>query len=182
MKALDVDGIEFQFDENWQFSKFDDWSYYRNQFSKMGNSIKAIDLIALSPNKTLWLIEVKDYRHPGASVPTLGELSGIVWGKVMSTMAALIPAAIHANDTDERTLSDSLRKCTALRVAVHVEQPPKRSALFPEGAINLANLQLRLARTLKPIDPHPKVESTKLQHSCWKTKTSPGAPSSSKCP
>lgn len=62
MQRHNVDGLNFDFPDDWQVSKYDDWSYYRNQFAKMWNGIKSLDLLAVDPVQTAWLIEVKDYR------------------------------------------------------------------------------------------------------------------------
>ena len=62
MPEINVDGLLFVFPEGWEVDKFDEWAFYRNQFSKQHNNIKAVDLLALEcSKKTLWLIEVKDF-------------------------------------------------------------------------------------------------------------------------
>ena len=61
MTNIEVDGLTFTFPDSWKVSKYDDWAFYRNQFSKIKNGIKAVDLLAIE-NQVTWLIEVKDYR------------------------------------------------------------------------------------------------------------------------
>ena len=62
MPEINVDGLLFVFPEGWEVDKFDELAFYRNQFSKQHNNIKAVDLLALEcSKKTLWLIEVKDF-------------------------------------------------------------------------------------------------------------------------
>ena len=53
--------LTFTFPANAQVFKYDDMSFYRNQFIKMADGIKAMDL-AYIDGQTFWLIEVKDYR------------------------------------------------------------------------------------------------------------------------
>ena len=65
MMRLEVDGLTFTFSAGWSADKYDDWSFYRNQFGKMRDGIKAIDLLVLDPDNTAWFVEVRDYRrHP----------------------------------------------------------------------------------------------------------------------
>lgn len=160
MTVVEVDGIEFRFEDGWHVAKYDDWSYYRNQFGRMRNGIRAIDLIAHSPDDDLWLIEVKDYRHGSAAVPLVAELAETVWKKVYDTLAALIPAAANANDRNEKSLADRFRRSRKLRVVLHVEQPASSSRLYPGGAINLANMKMKLNELLRAIDSHPRVASS----------------------
>ncbi|MGZ4970941.1 MAG: hypothetical protein ACXV8O_02465 [Methylobacter sp.] len=94
MQRFNVDGLNFDFPNDWQVSKYDDWSFYRNQFSRMRNGIKSLDLLAIDPNKTAWLIEVKDYRINSRTKPS--DLGEEIAHKVFDTLAAIIPAKIHA--------------------------------------------------------------------------------------
>jgi hypothetical protein len=157
---FNVDGLTFTFPDDWQVAKYDEWSYYRNQFGKMRSSIRAVDLVAKAPDETVWLVEVKDYRHPDAVVPSLEELADVAWCKVYDTLAALVPASQLANCHAERRLAKQLCRGKSLRIVLHVEQPTKRSVLFPRGGIDPANLRMKLKQMLKPIDPHALVAST----------------------
>ena len=47
MPEINVDGLLFVFPEGWEVDKFDEWAFYRNQFSKQHNNIEAVDLLAL---------------------------------------------------------------------------------------------------------------------------------------
>jgi len=53
--------LKFTFGENCQASKYDEWSFYRNQFQNICGGSKAVDIICLN-DCIIWLIEVKDYR------------------------------------------------------------------------------------------------------------------------
>lgn len=97
MQYIDEGRLRFGFPDRWQIGKYDDWSFYRNQFSKMRNGIKSLDILAIDSDKTAWLIEVKDYRVNSRTKPSdLGEEIAL---KVSDTLAAIIPAKIHATNS-----------------------------------------------------------------------------------
>jgi hypothetical protein len=152
MQRLPVDGLYFNFPDDWHVSKYDDWSFYRHQFSRMWNGIKSLDLLALSPGKTAWLIEVKDYRLNQRTKPS--ELSEEIGKKVFDTLAALLPAKVNAGNAEEVAISKRILDANKLRVVLHLEQPAKHSKLRPR-AINPADVQTKLRQILKPIDAHP---------------------------
>lgn len=164
MTTVRVDRLHFTFSASWQVSKYDDWAFYRHQFVKMWDGIKAVDLIALE-NQCLWLIEVKDYRAVRRTKAV--ELADEVAQKVFATLAALLPAKVNAVALEERNFAGACVNITQLRVVLHLEQPRKHSKLFPR-VIDPANVQLKLRTLIKPIDPHPKVvESTQMQGVAW---------------
>lgn len=150
MPPLDIDGLQFDFPEGWQVSKYDEWSFYRNQFAKQQNGIKAVDALALSPDQKAFLIEVKDYRHPDTEKPS--QLPEAIANKVMHTLAALLPARLYANEPGEKAFSNSLLGCRQLSVVVHVEQPAGH-----RPKVDLADLKQKIKRLLRAIDPHPKI-------------------------
>ena len=151
--SLSVERLVFSFPRGWLASKYDDWSFYRNQFSSQGGGIKAIDLLALSPNGDAYLIEVKDYRHPDAVRPS--ELPQAIADKVLMTLAALLPAKLRASDAGERESADKILQCKKLRVIAHVEQPRAHRPL-----VDPADLRMKLRQLLRAVDPHVKVVST----------------------
>jgi hypothetical protein len=166
MPTLSVDGLDFEFEDTWTVGKFDDWTFYRKQFSRMWNGIKSIDLLAYDPHaRTLWLIEVKDYRsHPRTKVISLADE---VAHKVFDTFAALLPAAANATVAEEKKLARESLASKRIRVVLHLEQPAKTSTLRPR-AIDPANVRQELKRLLKPIDPHVLVaESRQLGSLAW---------------
>lgn len=152
MPPLNVDGLMFSFPQGWKTSKYDEWSFYRNQFSKQQNNIKAVDVLALAPSQTAFLIEVKDYRHPNTEKPS--ELAQAIANKVLHTLAALLPAKLHANEFNEQQLAAAILTCTFLRVVAHIEQPARH-----QPVIDPADLKQKLRSLLKAIDAHPKVVS-----------------------
>ncbi len=164
MQSHEVDGVTFTFSHGWQVTKFDDWSFYRNQYSRMHDGIKALDLLAQDTAKCLWLIEVKDYRQHPRTKPSA--LDQEVAAKIENTLAALMPARCNAISAEAK-LAQQLLSSKRLRVVLHLEQPAKHSRLRPR-AINLADVQQKLRQRLKPIDAHPLVtESLDMQGVPW---------------
>lgn len=164
MLRFDVDGLYFEFPENWQVSQYDQWAFYRNQFAKMWNGIKALDLLAVDVQRTAWLIEVKDYRMHSRTKPT--ELPDEVAQKILHTLSAMLPARLHANVSDEKQLAKAVAAAKTLRVILHLEQPAKHSRLRPR-AINPADVQQKLRKLVKPIDAHPRVIDSAVSGFGW---------------
>lgn len=154
MPHVEVDGLLFMFPDAWLTGKFDEWVFYRAQFSTMWDGIKAIDLLAVDPDQTAWFIEVKDYRLFPRTKPT--ELADEIAHKVFDTLAALLPAKTSASVLEEKSLAGAVLRARKIRVILHLEQPAKPSRLRPR-AINPADLTLQLRIKLKPIDTHPFV-------------------------
>lgn len=165
MPSISEGALTFQFPNDWQATKFDDWSFYRKQFQSVCGGAKAIDLLAIAPDRCLWAIEIKDYRqHPRAK--TL-DLMDEVACKVRDSLAALVAARVNANNADEKAKSRDALACNRIRVVLHLEQSTKHSTLFPR-AIDPAKVKQRLKQLLKAIDPHPKVvEIGRLEDVAW---------------
>ncbi len=158
MQRFNVDGLNFDFPDDWLVSKYDDWSFYRNQFSRMWNGIKSLDLLAVDTDKTAWLIEVKDYRVNSRTKPS--DLAEEVAYKVFDTLAAIIPVKVYATDPDEKQLARAVTASNKLKVILHLEQPAKHSKLRPR-AINPVDVQQKIRQLLKPVDAHPLVVEMK---------------------
>lgn len=155
-----VDSLTFTFPDGWLVSKYDEWGFCRD-FQKMKSGIKGVDLIAISPNKTLWLIEAKDFRaHPRTKPIPLHEE---VWQKVYDTLAALLPAKLNASESVEQEFAGKILAASSIRVALQCEQPSKPSKLFPPS-VSEADVQQKLKKMLKPIDPHPLVINRNRTH------------------
>jgi hypothetical protein len=157
LTAIDFDGFTYGFPTSWLASRDDEWSFYRRQFSKQFDGIKAVDLLAFdTDSKTLWLIEAKDYAKNDHTKPS--ELSDEIAEKVIFTLAALLPASLNANDAQEKELAKACLSARQIRVALHLEQP-HFLAPFPKGTVNLSNISDKLKRTVRAVDPHPQVVS-----------------------
>ncbi len=152
MSELNVDGLKFKFPEGWQCDKYDEWVFYRNQFTKQFDGIKAVDILAVSLDKTAYLIEVKDYSHPDTEKPSA--LPKAVAEKVIHTLAALLPAKIHATEEKERNLAAAVLGCKSIKVVLHIEQPRKHKAI-----VDLADIKQKLKQLLRAVDAHPKITS-----------------------
>ena len=146
----------FDFPDDWQCTKFDDWIFYTNQFQRIPH-LKGVDFLTLDTNNCIWFIEVKDYRQHPRTKPI--ELADEITQKVINTLAALLPAKVNANEEQERLLASRILRAQRIRVILHLEQPLQHSRLFPK-AIDLANVTHQLRQKLKAIDPHPKVVDT----------------------
>lgn len=151
---LNVDGLIFHFPENWNAVKFDEWAFYRQQFSRMRNGIKGVDILALPPrNDVLWMIEVKDFRiNPRRKSQPLHEE---LWEKVFATLAALAAAPANANEPEEKEFAKKAILAERIRVIFHGAQPQRISRLFP-ASYDQANLQQKMRSIFKAIDPHAR--------------------------
>ncbi len=152
MTAIKVEKLTFTFPSDWQASKYDDWSFYRNQFGCQSPGIQAVDLLVRDANDTAYLIEVKDYRHPDTETPS--ELPKAIANKVLMTLAAMLPARLNGNDPDERAMAHAVLTCQRLRVIAHIELPQAHRPV-----VNRADLKQKLAQLLRAVDAHPKVVS-----------------------
>ncbi|QXP86590.1 hypothetical protein [Methylococcus capsulatus] len=157
MTTLQVENLTFEFPVSWQASKYDDWSFYRNQFVKQRDGIGAVDILAKAPCGTAYLIEVKDYRHPDTEKPS--DLPQSLANKVLMTLAALLPARLNSNEAQERAMARAILTCKKLRVVAHVELPRRHMPV-----IDPADLKQKLAQLLRAVDAHPKVVSTHQMH------------------
>ena len=134
-------------------SQYDTWAFYRKQFINVANGTKAVDFIYLDNNqKTAWLIEVKDYRHPDTEQIKPSKLGEVVALKVRDTLAGLVAASCNANDPQEKKLAKQALKTKSFRVVLHMEQHQRRLKF-----IDPADVLLKLKQKLKAVDAHPCV-------------------------
>lgn len=154
MTVVPIDGLNFTFPAGWLPGKPDDWIYYRSQFSRIRNGIKATDAVVVDNSDQAWLVEVKDYRKHARTKPSC--LADEVAAKVFDTLAMMLPASLHATDSGEKVLARKVCRASGLRVVLHLEQPAKHSRLRPR-AIDPAALKMKLKSLVKPIDAHPLV-------------------------
>ena len=174
-----ADGVlTFDFPADWQAAKLDEWSFYRNQFQRLGSGlrvtcpkcdvelrclqcqsamtsgIKAVDFLAVERKESTWLIEVKDYRKQRRTKTI--DIADEIALKVRDSLAMLMAANSNANDPAEKKLARAAIGALGIRIVLHLEQPPSHSKLFPR-AIDPAKVQQRLKQLLRSIDPHPRV-------------------------
>ena len=137
MKNKIIEGqLTFSFTEP-NATKYDEWSFYRNQFNAVCGGTKAVDLLYLE-QQNFWLIEIKDYRqHTRTKTIDLADEIAL---KVRDTLAGLVAAQVNANEQIERDFAKEALKKKRIRVVLHLEQPIHTSRLFPR-AINPADVK-----------------------------------------
>jgi len=158
--------LEFDFPNSCQASKYDDWSYYRNQFQSVANRSKAVDIVCVE-RRVSWLIEIKDYRrHPRTKTI---DIADEVAEKVRDTLAGLAAAASNANESEERQHARKALASRKWRVVLHLEQSAAPRRLW-RSPIDPAALLLKLrSRKLKAVDAHPLIcnRNTPLPQIPW---------------
>ena len=156
MPTLYEANITCTFPDGWEVTKYDDWAFYRNRFSSSCCGNKGVDFLAYDhENRTLWLIELKDYRQFQRTKDDTISLWDEVAIKVRDTLAGLFAAKVDRAHEDQPYAARVL-KATKLRVAFHMEQPRTHSKLF-RRAYKREDIRQKLRQLLKPIDPHPRV-------------------------
>lgn len=144
--------MTFKFPLDALSSKYDEWSFYRNQFNGAFGGTRAVDIV-YADSESAWLIEIKDYREHVRTKAI--DLPDEIAFKVRDTLAGLMSAARNANDGDEKRVARAMLRKTKLRLVLHLEQPSKHSRLRPQGkAIDPAAVLKKMKGLLKPIDPH----------------------------
>lgn len=179
MPVITEGELRFAFPKGWTASKFDEWSFYRNQFARLSNAevvcnrcdvavecpkcqskrvagTKGIDVLAFAPDKAMWQVEVKDYRV--TRVTDFRFLADVVALKVRDTLACLAAAQISANDAGEQAHAKSALSCVRIRVVLHLEMPPTHSP-HKSAATQRMEVLAKLKSLLKAIDPRPQVVS-----------------------
>ena len=153
MTEIEEGDLTFTFPDDCEVDKYDEWSFYRNQFQPVAGGSKAVDILCVSGDAA-WLIEIKDYRqHPRTKPSDIGdELAS----KVRDTLAGLAAASSNANSRDERALARRALQRRRWRVVLHLEQPSTRSGLWPQPC-NAANVLSKAHRKLKAVDAHPQI-------------------------
>jgi hypothetical protein len=152
--VLSVDGYTVAFPDAWLAGKFDSWVFYNQHFCRVQDGLKAVDIVAVSPDGVVYLIEFKDYRNrKREKTETL--LSEFI-GKTLSTLAALLPAGCNARDSDEQALARRALSSVRTKLILHLDQSKPGNKLFPPVA-DAAALTQKLRGRLRSIDTHPKV-------------------------
>ncbi len=165
MPDIEVDGLIFNFPDNWRMSKLDEWSFYRRQFQNVCGGAKAVDLLALENRQCAWFIEAKDYRNHRRTKTI--EIADEVACKVRDSLAGLVAAHINADDPDQREQANSAFHANRIRVVLHLEQPAKHSKMFPR-VIEPSKVKQKLKQLIKAIDPHPLVlEMNRMGNVAW---------------
>jgi hypothetical protein len=163
MQNVLVDGLPFQFPDDWHVTKLDDWPFYRNHFRKMWDHIKAVDLGAIDGD-TLWLIEAKDYRaHPQ---PKSKDLIASVGKKVADSLACLMAAQHNAHDLHHQRFAKKACCCQRVHVVFHLEQSiaQQRHLTTFRTTRSTRSQQQALRQLIRPIDPRARVISAQRSY------------------
>lgn len=153
MTVLTEGRLTFTFPKDSCASKYDEWSFYRNQFDSAFGGAKAVDIVYVD-SRIAWLIEVKDYRA-NRRTKTI-DLGDEIAYKVRDSLAGLVAAQCNANDMQEKDVAKKMLSSKKIRVVLHLEQPTQHSKLFPR-AIDPSKILLKLKQLLRSIDAHPLV-------------------------
>ena len=167
MTKIKEGDLTFSFPDCCQASKYDDWSFYRNQFQAVAGGSKAVDILCVKGN-ALWLIEIKDYRqHPRTNSSGIAdELAR----KVRDTLAGLAAAEKEVkNYPDQRELARKALATGRWRVVLHLEQPAKPSKLWRTPIDPATVIQDLRSKKLKAVDAHPVIcdRSTIPNYTPW---------------
>ncbi|MEZ5476020.1 MAG: hypothetical protein R3E95_00490 [Thiolinea sp.] len=157
--VINEDRLSFSFPDGTLASKYDEWAFYRKRFNSAFGGTKAVDIIHVDTDKTVWLIEVKDYRANRRTKPS--ELGDEIALKVRDTLAGLVAACFQAQEATEKQAAKKVLQAKQLKVVLHLEQPQKTSKLFPQ-VVDPADIKQRMKMLLKAVDAHPVVVN---QHS-----------------
>ena len=174
MLEISVENLCFTFPDEWEVSKYDDWEFYRKNFCY--KSFKAVDLMAISPDKEGFLIEVKDYRkHPRTKVV---DIAAEIRKKVFDTLAVLLPAKIWASEKSEKELAAkfllTVLSTKRIHIIFHLEQPKNFADKLHRTFINPVNILQKLQQLLHPLDPIRIVVEGDSMRSCrWQVQDLP---------
>lgn len=167
MTTLIEGGLEFVFAEDCTATKYDEWSFYRNQFANVPNrrGSKAVDFLCIHQD-IAWLIEVKDYRaHRRDKDIGIAEEVAL---KVRDTLAGLAAARLNSSSLEER--SAARRALTKQwRIALHLEQPIHPNRLHPV-VMERAPVLEALTMAVRAIDPHPIVVDSSSEGGPWRVR------------
>lgn len=163
--------VLWTFPDGWSAMKFDDWSFFRKQFQGCADGNKAMDILAMAPDKkVLWMIEPKDYKRHRRE-PKKGSLAMEVAEKARDTLSGILVASMNAAN-DEKAFAQGAVRVRKIRVVLHLEQARRPSRLHPE-VCDRADVTQKLKQLLKAIDPHPIVMSSSTAWQRWTTTWSP---------
>ena len=142
MTEIHEGNLKFMFPGDCQVDKYDDWSFYCNQFQSTAGGSKAVDILCIS-DEAAWLIEIKDYRKHRRM--KLSDIEDELASKVRDTLAGLAAASANANSIDEQSLAWQALRVRRWRVVLHLEQPNVRTRLRPKPFLITLESKPRLA-------------------------------------
>lgn len=151
MTAYDEQQQRFTFDDAlWQVLKYDDSPEFRNHLGKQIQGSKAVDFVALGPESTLYLLEIKDYRKDHTPRPE-AEVVSVVSQKVRDTLSGLI--GLQRREVGPDFLQDWLSRCSLagceLKVVLWDEEQGQDNL---QKKLRAASLRKEIRNKLKWLD------------------------------
>lgn len=164
--------IRFEFPDEWEVFRPERASYYKNHFQKFAGGCKEMDFILFEPNRTLWLMEVKDYTTD-RRVKNQCVFEEVA-EKVRDNLALLLAGSVRDDPSNAgvRSFMDCCKIPAEIRVVLHLEQPTKPSKMFP-GVKMKADAAQMLRTKLRAVDPHARVYSTASTGMPWRSEWNP---------
>ena len=149
MTEIEVGELTFEFPEDCEATKYDEWEFYQKRFQSIQDGTKAVDIVCVVAGEA-WLIEVKDYREHERTKPS--EIAEEVAAKVRDTLSGLAAASANAEGDDEKEIAKRALRRRCWRVALHLEQnEPTEPGLWPRP-IDDAKVLLKLRSRLRSVD------------------------------
>lgn len=132
-----------------------------------------MDFLGFEPSyRTLWMVELKDYRQFRRTKDEKISLWDEVAVKARDTLAGLFAGTVERGHDDHAFARLSL-SAQKVCVVLHLEQPRTHSRLFPRP-YDPADIQQKLKQLVKPIDAHPcVVELQNMAHVPWTAESIP---------
>ena len=151
--------LRFSFGDAWRVEKYDEHRGYRQRLGKLGNT-RAVDFVGCHENKTLFLIEVKDFRgHRIENKDRLhhGMLAQEIAWKARDTLPGLIAA--HRARLDGESWEPFVSALTdpACRLSVVLwleEDRPSRGPWARRRTVARGTLTKQLKRKLRWLTTH----------------------------
>ena len=127
MPTINEGRLQFDFTDDWSIIKVDDSKAYRDWMGKLDGT-KAVDILGLLDNQTLYFIEVKDFReHRIENKPRLssGDLVVEIAQKVRDTVTCIVTA--YRRQSEQNVVWDSFfhtleNKDKPLKVVLWLEE------------------------------------------------------------
>lgn len=171
MPTVNLDGSIFTFPDSWKVEVYDTWKRSA-KLAGSALSAKACDLVALSDDNVLYLIEAKDYTYPvGTRTPPLEKLAMAIARKGFHTLGGLYSGAHF--DSDKAAFCRLALACRRIELYLSVELPADKGLLYQQST-TMATIQELLAREAKPfLSGKPFVVSSQNGNAPWSSARDP---------
>jgi hypothetical protein len=158
-RTIQEGALSFEFADNWHVLKLDDHTYYRGK-SRLVPDRKSVDIVGTDGDKSLCLMEVKDYRDQTKKRLTSGGLLDDFNWKVHDSVSSLVGGARMAGGEDDWTpLADRLvNRGKRLWALLWLEEESHTSRVSPERMKQKRDaLQKTLQQCLRWLTPHVRL-------------------------